>query len=163
MIEKIKNEQIPCRREIVQHKVALKIMIRPKKFYQSVTTVSASSIGMIISQLCKNDIPSSLSMILTGLPIALAFLNLTKSTTKMGGKGTHSNHEKGLSNSYNKFQLENICKQIKEALIAQWKQFTEKMQFYIEDKLLYCKVNYPLKLEQANGTGLIFLDPITFL
>jgi len=67
-------------------------MIRPKKFYESITTVSASSIGMIISQVCKKDLPSSLSMILTGIPIALAFVNLTKSTTKMAGQGKHQNH-----------------------------------------------------------------------
>lgn len=60
---------------------------------------------MIISQLCKSDIPSSLSIILTGIPIALAFLNLTKSTTKMAGKGKHQNHEKALDSSYNKIQL----------------------------------------------------------
>lgn len=50
---KIANNEVPCSKSYVEHKVGLKIIVRPAKFFESVTTVSASSIGIILSQLCK--------------------------------------------------------------------------------------------------------------
>lgn len=70
------DNRISFKKEHKSHEILLKVTVEPTSIEESITTVSASSIAIAISKVCIKEITTSFSMILMGIPIAIALLKL---------------------------------------------------------------------------------------
>lgn len=91
------------------------------------TAFSASSIGIFIVKIFKREIPSPVSLIMMGIPIALTFVNLISpgqphSAEKLINDDEHVNYK--VINSFTR-----ICNLINQSLEAEWKELNKNIQF----------------------------------
>lgn len=75
-MKKLKHKEIPFAPIFKTHKIPLHVKLEPSKFSEGMKAVSISSIGMVISQALKRDIPAPISIIMVGLPLSLSLINM---------------------------------------------------------------------------------------
>jgi hypothetical protein len=76
LFNSFEKDQVSYKKESKSHEILLKVQVEPQSIEESFTAVSASSIGIFISKVCQKEIASSFSIILLGVPIAIALLKL---------------------------------------------------------------------------------------
>lgn len=129
-------EQVAWRREGRSHEVKLRVQVEPHSLEESVTAVSASSIGIFISRLCQKEVASSLALVLTGIPIAIALLKLASESFVLHdmqvGQRTSGDT---IMRSY-----EHICGEINREMEREWHQLNERLEFKVIGKRLCCSL-----------------------
>lgn len=73
---------IPFVKTKKSHKVSLHIKIEANKTLESVTAVSASSVGIFITKALHQDMPAPVALLLLGIPISLTLLKLVQNPTQ---------------------------------------------------------------------------------
>lgn len=108
LFNSFQTDALSFKKETKSHEILLKVQVEPQSIEESFTAVSASSIGIFISKVCQKEIASSFSIILMGVPIAIALLKLASESFVFYDKkiGQRSSGET-IMRSY-----EHICREI---------------------------------------------------
>ena len=117
LIQKLKKFEIPFHTKRSSHRMSLSIKIEPAKIFESVTAMSASSIGLILSKAIKNDISLPLSLILMGIPLSITFANLLKRNSFLTDKNVD---EECFKNKIMKNNDDNLCRLLNKELAQNW-------------------------------------------
>lgn len=84
--------------------------------------MSATSIGIFITKVCRKDIPS-LYLVMMTAPLVLAFLNLISQNSSFASKkASQPSSGEIIVQAY-----EHICKEINLEMEKEWKLFNERL------------------------------------